>query len=285
MANPDVDPGTGSIAMTAQTRPGTGDDPVLLSVDDGLATIVLNRPDSANAMDLPLLTALHQALLHCHATAAVRVVVLRGAGRNFCAGGDVRDFLAHADHLPGHIKEVSSWFQAVTSAMLALDVPIIAQVHGYAAGGGGLGLVCSSDFVIACESAKFMSGAVRVGMIPDGGTTAILSHLVGLRKAAEIMMTNQTLDAEEALRIGLITGVAPDGDLSTAVLALAHDLAKSAPLALAECKRLMWDGLGSPVVQALPGEARAVVRLSATRDCREGLSAVVERRRPDFCGT
>ncbi|CAN5493365.1 enoyl-CoA hydratase/isomerase family protein [soil metagenome] len=261
-------------------------DPVLVNVDnDGIATVTLNRPHAANAMDVPLLIALHRALLRCHRTPTLRVVVLTASGRHFCSGGDIRDFLAHSAQLPSHIKEVSSWLQAVTSAMLALEVPIIARVHGYAAGGGGLGLVGSSDFVIAGRSARFMSGAIGVGMVPDGGLTAILAHLVGFRKAMEIVMLNPTLDAEEALRIGLITRVVPDVDLDDEVRAVAVSLSRSAPLALAEGKRLLWAGLTSTVGAALPEEARAVVRLAGTADCLEGLSAVDQGRAAIFKGT
>lgn len=262
------------------------DGPVHLDLDDnGIATIRLNRPEAANAMDVRLFTALHAALLRCHCEPGVHVVVLTGAGRNFCAGGDVRDFLAHADRLPSHIKEVSSWFQAVSSTVIGLDVPVIAAVQGYAAGGGGLGLVGSCDFVIAGQSAKFMSGAVRVGMIPDGGLTTVLTQLVGLRKAMELTLTNVTIDADEALRIGLITRVVPDDALMTETHALARTLADAAPLALAECKHLLWNGLGSTVAHTLTEEARAVVRLAGTQDCIEGLHAVADRRRAVFGGT
>ncbi|TGD87902.1 enoyl-CoA hydratase/isomerase family protein [Mycolicibacterium sp. CH28] len=261
------------------------EDLVLVDLDDdGIATVTLNRPHAANAMDVSFLIALHRAFLRCHRDPAVRVVVLKAAGRHFCTGGDIRDFLAHSAQLPAHIKEVSTWLQAVTSAMLALEVPVIAQVHGYAAGGGGLGLVGSSDFVIACRSARFKSGALGVGMVPDGGLTAVLSHLVGLRKAMELVMLNPTLDAEEALRIGLINRVVPDEDLDDEVGAVAMALARSAPLALAEGKRLLWAGLTSTVGAALQEEARAVVRLAATSDCIEGLSAVDQRRSATFTG-
>lgn len=260
-------------------------DAVLLDIDgDGIATITLNRPDSANAMNVALLTALHSALLQCHGAPRVRVVVLTGAGRHFCGGGDIRDFLAHADDLPAHIKEVSSWLQAVTAAILALDVPVITSIQGFAAGGGGLGLVGSSDFVIAAHSARFMSGAIRVGMVPDGGLTAVLTHLVGFRKAMEIVLLNPTLDAEEAMRIGLITRVVPDADLADEVRAIALALVSAAPLAVSEGKRLLWNGLASTVSAALSEEGRAVVRLAGTADCIEGLAAVDQVRAPSFLG-
>ncbi|MCV7177821.1 enoyl-CoA hydratase/isomerase family protein [Mycolicibacterium sphagni] len=260
-------------------------DPVTIErIDDGVAVISLNRPEAANAMNLHLLMAFHAALLKCHGTRAVRAVVVRGLGRNFCAGGDVNDFLAHGDRLPDHVKEVSSWFQAVTAAIIALDVPVIAAVHGYATGGGGLGLVGSCDFVLAAQTAKFKSGAIGVGMVPDGGLTVTLTHLVGFRKAVELILANPTLDADEAMRIGLVTRVVPDDELFDEALALAHSLAQAPPVAVAEAKRLLWNGLGSGVAAALIQEANAEVRLARTADCLEGLSAAVARRSPVFDG-
>ncbi|WP_431236819.1 enoyl-CoA hydratase/isomerase family protein [Mycolicibacterium aichiense] len=254
-------------------------DPVLLEIRaDGIAVVALNRPEAANSMDLPLLTALHRALLACHRSDAVRVVVLRGEGRNFCAGGDVHDFLANIDRLPEHVKEVSSWLQMVTTAIIALEVPVIAAVNGYATGGGGLGLVGSCDFVIAGETARFRSAAVGVGMAPDGGLTVTLTQLVGFRKAVELVLANGTLDADEALRIGLITRVVPDDLLMEETYALAQVLSAASPQALAECKRLLWDGIGSSVAQGLRNEGVAEVRLAGSSECRARLAAVVARR-------
>lgn len=267
------------------TAPADEDSVVLVVDTAGIARVTLNRPETANAMNVTMLSALHAALLQCHSRPDVRVVIVEGAGSSFCSGGDVKDFLAQSERLPSHIKEVSSWLQSVTAMVINLDVPVIAAVQGYAAGGGGLGLICSCDFVIAGRSAKFMSGAVRVGMIPDAGTTAILTQLVGLRKAMAITLTNITLDAEEALRIGLITRVAADEQLRQAVDSLAAQLLTTAPRAVAECKHLLWRGVGSSVADALGEEARAVVRLAGSADCLEGLAAVREKRPAVFGGT
>jgi 2-(1,2-epoxy-1,2-dihydrophenyl)acetyl-CoA isomerase len=214
----------------------------------------------------------------------LRVVVLSGAGKNFCAGGDVKDFAAKGERLPDYLREATAWLQNAISALIQLPAPVIAKVQGYAAGGGGLGLVCASDFVIAAESAQFMSGAVRVGMAPDAGVSVTLTQLVGFRKAMEIILTNPTLTAKEAAEIGLITKVAADHHLAAEVDALAASLAEGAPRAIAAGKRLLWRGLGSSVHDALPEEARTVSELSGTADAREGLAAVIERRPARFVG-
>ncbi|MFF0105682.1 enoyl-CoA hydratase/isomerase family protein [Streptomyces hirsutus] len=262
---------------------GTG--PVLLDLDeDGIARLRLNRPEAANGMNVPFLQALHTAVLRCHAEPDVRVVVLSGEGRNFCAGGDVTTFAEKGEALPAYLREATAWLQTATSALIQLKAPVIAAVHGFAAGGGGFGLVCASDLVVAAESAKFFSGAVRVGMAPDAGVTVTLTQLVGLRRAMEILMTNPTLTAAEARDAGIVTSVVPDGELTDRARELAATLAAMPPLALSATKRLVWNGVGAGVEQRLPEEARTVAELSGTADSREGLAAVIERRPARFTG-
>ncbi|QYC41794.1 putative enoyl-CoA hydratase echA8 [Nonomuraea coxensis DSM 45129] len=267
------------------TRELIGSGPVLLDLDDdGVARLRLNRPEASNGMDVPLLQGLYSAVMRCHGEPDVRAVLLTGEGKNFCAGGDVKTFAAKGEALPDYLREATSWLQISTSALMRLQAPVIAAVHGFAAGGGGFGLVCAADLVIAADSAKFLAGATRVGMAPDGGVSVTLSRLVGLRKAMEIVLTNPVLTAAEALEIGLISRVVPAGTLADEGLALARELAGGAPKALAAAKRLIWDGLGANVEARLPEEARTVAELSGTRDAREGLAAVIERRSPRFTG-
>ncbi|MDQ4112392.1 MAG: enoyl-CoA hydratase-related protein [Actinomycetota bacterium] len=260
--------------MTALVSEG----PVLLDVADGIARIRLNRPDSANAVDAELLRALHDIALRCHSDPNVRVVILSGEGRNFCAGGDVKTFAGMGEDLPEYLRSATAWLQLATAALIQLKAPVIAQVQGFAAGGAGFGLVCAVDLVVAAEGAKFFSGAVRVGMAPDAGTTVTLARTVGLRRAMNILLTNPTITASEALALGIVTRVVPDEELAAEVDALAAELAAQPPLALAATKRLVWDGLGSTVAERLPEEARVVSELSGTTDSREALAAVIERR-------
>jgi 2-(1,2-epoxy-1,2-dihydrophenyl)acetyl-CoA isomerase len=167
---------------------------------------------------------------------------------------------------------------------MRLGPPVVASVHGFAAGGGGFGLVCASDIVVAGESAKFMSGAVRVGMAPDAGSTVTLQKIVGLRKAMELLLLNPTLTAGEAKDLGIVTSVVGDDQLAEASLKLAQTIASGAPLAMAATKRLLWDGVGRSVEDCFPDESRTVSQLSGTADSREGLAAVIERRAPAFTG-
>jgi len=196
----------------------------------------------------------------------------------------VRTFASKGEALPDYLREATTWLQICASALMRLEAPVVAAVHGYAAGGGGFGLVCASDLVVAGESARFLLGATRVGMAPDAGGSVTLTQLVGLRKAMEIALTNPTLTAAEALEIGLITRVVGDDAVLDEGRALARELADGPTRALAATKRLLWDGLGATVEARLPEESRTVSELSGTADAREGLAAVIERREPRFAG-
>jgi 2-(1,2-epoxy-1,2-dihydrophenyl)acetyl-CoA isomerase len=263
----------------------TVETPVLRDVAaDGIARITLNRPKASNGLTVEILKALHDAVLSCHADPAVKVVLLTGQGRNFCAGGDIHTFESKGDALPDYLREATAWLQLATAALIQLRVPVVTAVQGFAAGGGGLGLVCASDIVVAARSAKFFSGAVRVGMAPDGGSSVTLTQLVGLRQALLILLTNPTIDAEQAAAIGLITDVVDDDDLTSEAERIATELAALPSQALSATKRLVWAGVGAPVEARLAEEARIVSELSGTADALEGLRAVIERRPPRFTG-
>jgi 2-(1,2-epoxy-1,2-dihydrophenyl)acetyl-CoA isomerase len=261
------------------------DGPVLLDLlDDGVAHVQLNRPAAANGLNLELLHALHKALMRCHSDARMRALLLTGAGTNFCAGGDVRAFAAQGAQLTYHIREATSYLHEIIGLMIHLEAPVVVAVQGFAAGGGGLGLMCAADLVIAAESAKFLAGATRVAMAPDAGLSVTLPRLVGPRKAAEMLLLNTTVTAAEGLAIGLINRIVPDAELADAALAYAAEVARGAPRALGATKRLLWNGIGLGVDAAAPEESRTVADLCRTDDVREGLAAVIEKRTPRFTG-
>jgi 2-(1,2-epoxy-1,2-dihydrophenyl)acetyl-CoA isomerase len=258
--------------------------PVLLELDGGVARLRLNRPEASNGLDVPLLKALYDSLMRCHGDPGVRALLLSGEGPNFCAGGDVKTFASKGEALPDYLREATSWLQISASALMRLNAPVVTIVQGFAAGGGGFGLVCASDIVLAAESSRFLLGATRVGMAPDAGSTVTLQRIVGVRRAMEIALTNPTLTAAEAFELGLVTRVVADDALESEGLALTRELASGPSLALAATKRLLWDGIGRGVDEALPDEGRTVSELSGTFDAREGLAAVIERRSPRFEG-
>jgi 2-(1,2-epoxy-1,2-dihydrophenyl)acetyl-CoA isomerase len=261
-----------------------GEGPVLLSLDGHVARLELNRPEASNGISIALLEALHRAVLACQGEARIRAVLLTGRGPNFCAGGDVKEFAAKGEALPDFLRQATALLQIAIGGLIHLDAPVIAAVQGYAAGGGGLGLVCASDLVVAARSSKFMAGATRVGMAPDGGASVVLPRLVGFRRAMDMVLTNRIVAAPEALEIGLVSRVVDDAAVEEEALALAREIAAGAPRALAASKRLLWSGLSLGVDACLPEEARTVSELSGTADSREGLAAVIERRKPSFSG-
>jgi len=258
--------------------------PVLLSLSGGVAHLRLNRPEAANGMSVELLKALYDAIMVCHGRPDVRVLLLTGEGTNFCAGGDVQAFASKGTALPDYVRQATAYLQDAVLSLTRLEAPVVVAVQGFAAGGGGFGLVCAADMVVAAESAKFLAGATRVGMAPDAGVSVTLPRLVGLRKATEILLTNPVIDAAEALRLGIVSKVVPDNALAASAQALAAELSAGAPKALAATKRLLRSGLGLGVEACLSEEARTVSELSGTADAREGLAAVIARRKPVFTG-
>lgn len=273
--------------MTEHESPAVlvGEGPALLALHpDGVAHIRLNRPDAANGLNIELLSALHAVIMRIHGDARVRAVLISGEGRNFCAGGDVHTFLSKGEDLPAYIRVATSYLQQVAAGLIRLDPPVVAAVHGFAAGGGGMGLVCSSDFVVAARSARFLAGATRVAMVPDAGVSVTLTQLVGMRRAMEILMLNPQIDAAEALGMGLVTRVVDDDALMAEAFGLARQLAAGAPAALASTKRLLWSGIGQGVEAVMPEENHTQAVLSGMADAREGLAAVIEKREPRFSG-
>ena len=256
---------------------------LLFDVRDNVAHITLNRPDAANAMNSDTARELMHAALRCDEDPGVRAVVIAGAGRTFCAGGDLRSFAAEGDNLPFHLKEMTTYLHAAVSRLARMDAPVIAAVHG-AAAGAGMSLVCAADIVLAAESARFTLAYTRVGLAPDGSSTFSLTRLVGLRRALELALTNRVLSAKEALDWGLVTRVVPDAELQPEADALAKQLAAGPTKALGAAKRLLRDGSTETLETQMELEARAIADAARTADAREGIAAFLEKRQPQFRG-
>lgn len=258
-------------------------EPVLLDVEAGIARVRLNRPEASNALNKPLFTGLIQAVRTIQRDDSVRVVLLSGEGKNFCGGGDVAEFAAKGEALGGHLREVTAMQEAVVGGFVNMRAPVVTLVQGAATGGGGTGLICASDIVLAGPRAKFMLGATRVGMAPDGGASVALTQIVGLRQALRFALLNPLVGAQEALEIGLVTELLPtDQALAERGEEVARQLAAGPALSQAETKRLFWHSLGRAFEEALPDESRTVASLGGAGDAREGLAAVLGRRPPRF---
>ncbi len=273
-------------------------DVLLEKRSDGVAVITLNRPESLNAMGGQLLPLLAAHLAECAHDAAVRCVVLTGAGRAFCAGGDVKDMAAARDVVGAsgppaaspaaafaHGVEALRAAQRGTSyALHAMAKPALAMVNG-AAVGAGLSLALACDLRIASEQARFGTVFRNVGFSGDFGGSWFLPRLVGLEKARELYFTGAILDAAEAQRIGMVTRVVPHERLAEETLALAAHLASGPALAYARMKENLNRALSCDLLTLLDQEALNMRLSGTTNDHKEAARAFVEKRRPEFSGT
>jgi enoyl-CoA hydratase/carnithine racemase len=249
----------------------------------GVVQLTLSRPEKLNALTAPLVAQLHDHLAALAADLTCRVVVLTGAGRGFCAGLDLGGFgpVAGTEQFGRSHK---SWATQRTIAALVQEIrrlpqPVIAAVNGPAAG-GGLALVCASDVRIASSSAVFSTSFIRIGVTGcDIGTSWMLPRLVGAARAHELMLTSRRFDADEALRIGLVTDVVAPDALPGAVSAMADSLLAAPPLSLSLTKQGMWLALEVPSFDAMiEVENRQQVLTSATEDAGEAMASYVGRR-------
>jgi 2-(1,2-epoxy-1,2-dihydrophenyl)acetyl-CoA isomerase len=238
------------------------EDPVLLDVDRGVATITLNRPERLNAMTTPLVEALLQSVEAAAADPAVSVVVLTGAGRGFCAGGDVSTRTEEdVAPRPSFEEDVAAARRVMGLTELLHDMPkaTIAKVNGPCAG-AGMAMACACDLRYAAESAVFTTAFLTVGASGDHGLTWTLPRLIGATKARELFLLPDRLRADEAERIGLVTRTVPDADLTATVDAVAERLAASPPLALRLLKQNLVDAEHVSLGEVLDLETERLLR-------------------------
>ena len=259
---------------------------LLEAVKDGVAVLTLNRPERLNAMSRPMLDALLEALPRLAEDPAVGAVVLTGAGRGFCAGGDVKA-MAEGQELGGDTLEEKA--QALRGRMEVsrwlheLPKPTVAMVRG-AAAGAGLSLAMACDLRIAGDSARFGTAFARVGYSGDFGGSFFLTQLVGTAKARELYFTADLLDAQQALTLGLVNRVVPDARLEEETLELAGRLARGPRIAYRYMKRNMNAAETGTLKEMLDLEAWHHTRCGLTEDHREAARAFVEKREPVFRG-
>lgn len=253
---------------------------ITYDVDDSVATITLNRPEAANSLNEALSSQMLDAIIRSEENKEVRALIISGGtGRFFCAGADLRSFYSAPDAL----KTKVSLFHVAISRMVRAPFPVIAAVNGTAAG-GGMGLACSCDMILAGESTKFIMAYTRRGLTPDGTTTYFLPRKIGVGRAIELAYTNRTLTAREALDWGLVNRVVPDAELLAQTHALAAELAKGATRALAGAKRLIYGGVNESLETQIENEIRSIYEMASTDDTREAIKAFNEKRTPVFKG-
>lgn len=258
---------------------------ILYQVRDSVATVTFNRPERMNAFSRVMGDEILSVLDDISNTPGIRAVILTGAGRGFSAGGDVRTQGEVADRRTA--MEARDWlrqsFQKLTLGLQQLERPTIAAVNG-AAVGGGMDLACACDFRIASEEATFASVFARLGLFPGTGGSWLLPRIVGIEKACELIWLGETVDAREALRIGLVGRVVPGDRLLEEAGAFAAKLAQMAPIAIRLSKSGIYRGLQQDLATHLEWAATAESITLTSEDHREGLQASQERRKPVFRG-
>ena len=257
-------------------------DSVLYRTTAGIAHVRLNRPHRLNAMVPQLMRDLHAALQAAAADPEVRVVILSGEGRAFCAGDDLKE----AAQGPGGLAEARQFvqeIQQVTVDIKTMRKPVIAAVHGYAVG-GGCELALGCDLVVTADDARFGFPETGVGQFVTGGVTHFLPRAVGLTKAKELIMTGDLFDGREALRLGLATRAVPAAEVMASAEALARRLMEKAPRSIELAKEALETGVQTDLRTAMALETEATVTCVMSEDAREGARAFVEKRAPRYTG-
>ncbi len=254
---------------------------LLVARDGAVATITLNRPDKLNALNEKLLTELGDVLTALDHDLAVRVVILTGAGdKAFAAGADIA---AMATLAPAAAHRFADLGHSVGTRLEQAHFPVLGAINGFALGGGcELALAC--DFLYASDKARFGQPEVNLGVIPGFGGTQRLARRVGVGRARELCYTGDMVNAEEALRIGLVNAVVPHAELLPRVREVATKIAGKGPLAIAQCKRVILRGADIPLSAANELEAQAFASLFGSADQREGMTAFLEKRPAKFEG-
>jgi len=260
-----------------------GYEAVRYDVRDGIATITLSRPEAYNALNLTMGRDLFHATLEADEDRAVRCVVITGAGRAFCAGGDVKDFADTPDRIGILVKELTTYLHGAVSRLARTAKPVITGVNGIAAG-GGMSLALAGDLVVAAESAKFTMAYAKIAASPDGSSSYFLPRLIGIRRALELYYTNRVLSAREALDWGLVTRVHPDAEFPGALATLARELADGPTLAFGRAKLLFHQSTQESLETQMELEAQAIAASGHSEDFRNGVVAFSRKQPVTFKG-
>lgn len=260
----------------------------ITSRPSGVRTITLNRPERLNAVNLRLADELPLALNAASDDDSVRVVVLTGAGRAFCAGleldaGNVAAMTERQSESRHERLDDLHWVGRWVLAVVNCDKPVIAAVNGPAVG-AGCGLALAADIRLMSDAALISTGYLKIGLSPDAGVSYFLPRLVGLTRATELLMTARDVRAEEAERIGLVSHTIPAAEFEDRVLTFAENLAAGPPVALTLTKRLLRDSLDSSLVPHLRQELSSIMQCLKTSDTRSAFAAFREKKRPVFEG-
>jgi len=256
---------------------------VLVQFEDGVAIVTLNRPEAMNALSDPLKDALMDTMPRLDGDGSVRAIVITGAGKAFCAGGDLQGFKRRYEEFRSREGSIDYFSNATAQTMLGISKPILAAINGPAVG-GGLTLSLTCDIRFASDRARFGASFVRVGLAPEYGSSFLLPRLVGYGKAFELVLTGRIIDAVEAERIGLVNRVVPHERLLEDTMEMAREIASLPPLAIRLAKQALRHGMESTLQQAINYETHLETYCFTTRDHYEAVTAFLEKRKPIFQG-
>jgi enoyl-CoA hydratase/carnithine racemase len=260
---------------------------LLYEINDNIATITLNRPDRLNAISGPMLDSFSRALRDSDRDPTVRVIIITGAGRGFCAGLDLKDQMAGTGIGSNNGTDLSvQKFDLANSPPVVLhttDKPVICAINGPAAG-YGMDLALGCDIRIASKQAKLAAVFTKRGVLPESGGSWLLPRLIGWAKAAELAFRGQVLDADEALSVGLVNSIVEHDQLMPASLEMAAEIAANAPLAVQATKRMMRLGLEETFEANVHHVFLQLLPLFRSKDFAEGVKAFIEKREPQFTG-
>lgn len=253
---------------------------LIFDVKDRVAVIKMNRPTEYNAMNFELMGEIARALEICMVNNEIRVVVITGAGKAFCSGGDLAMFHGYKDKSEA-IRELTKLFHHVILGVRQNPKPVIAALNG-AAAGGGFSLATACDLRICAESAKFVQGYTSSGLVPDGAWTLTVPLLVGFGRAAEMAFLDPVIGSKKALDLGLANYVVPDGELEAFTMEMASKLAKGSFSAFVAVKENLNRAMLGILESQLELERQGIIRAGKTPDAEEGIAAFLERRKPKF---
>jgi len=245
-----------------------------------VAVVTLNRPDSSNTLNLEMAMDLLAAAMTCGRNPAVRAVVLTGAGRQFCFGGDLHAMLSRGDGVEGYLRELTGYLHSAISHFVRMDAPVIAAVNGTAAG-AGVGLLAMADLAVCGRSSKISLAYTGVGLTPDGGTSFLLPRTIGVKRTMELLLLNRALNANEALEWGLVNSVVDDTEVVNEACRLAERLSAGPTNAFGKTKRLLAASIAGFESQMVL-ESETIATQAVTPEGAEGIDAFTSKRKPEF---
>ncbi|MBF0279940.1 MAG: enoyl-CoA hydratase/isomerase family protein [SAR324 cluster bacterium] len=256
---------------------------IVVEQQDGVKKITLNRAENANALNMKMGEELMKVAIDCHESENTRAVLLTGKGPMFSAGGDLRSFSEKGDRLSAELVELTTYLHAAVSRFARMDAPLVIAVNGMAAG-AGMSLAICGDYVMAAESARFTMAYTKAGLSPDGSSTYYLPRLIGVRRAKELMITNRILSATEALNWGIVNKICQDEQLINEAEKMAQMLAAGPTLSYGVVKELVMHSMTESLESQMENETQAIAKMARSSDAKEGISAFLEKRNPQFQG-